>query len=164
MIHIPAALIFSMLGAFQFSAGFRRARPRWHRLAGRVLVPCGLLAALSGLWMTLFSALPPKDGDLFNTFRLVFGTAMIACLLLGLAAVLRRDFAAHRGWMMRGYAIGVGAGTQAFTSLAGYLVSGPPTVQERGVLMGAAWVINLAVAEYIIRKQSVQRLTTRLVS
>ena len=43
-----------MLGPLQFAAGFRRRWPAWHRVAGRLLVGCGLLVGLTGLWMTLF--------------------------------------------------------------------------------------------------------------
>ena len=53
-------------GAFQFVPGLRRRRPGWHRAAGRILVPCGLAAALSGLWMTLFYPCPPDDGELLD--------------------------------------------------------------------------------------------------
>ncbi len=52
--HILAVTIYCVVGAFQFLPGLRRSKPRWHRDAGRVLVPFGLLAALTGLWMTQF--------------------------------------------------------------------------------------------------------------
>ena len=53
-LHIVSASLFALLGAFQFSSSFRRRRPGWHRVAGRLLVLCGLLVGFSGLWMTLF--------------------------------------------------------------------------------------------------------------
>jgi len=55
--------------------------------------------------------------------------------------------------MLRAYAIGMGAGTQALILMAGALIVGPPSELSSAFLMGAAWVINLAVAEWIIRKQ-----------
>jgi hypothetical protein len=55
--------------------------------------------------------------------------------------------------MMRGYAIGLGAGTQVLTQAAGAMIGGPPTDLNRALLMGAGWVINLAVAEWAIRKR-----------
>ncbi|MEU1723520.1 DUF2306 domain-containing protein [Nonomuraea sp. NPDC005692] len=152
LLHIPASLVFCVLGTFQFQARFRAGRPGWHRAAGRVLVACGLVAALSGLWLTLFSDLPAGDGLLLAAFRLLFGTAMAACLLLGLAAIRRRDVARHRAWMTRGYAIGLGAGTQAFTLAFGPAAFGPPGELGRALLVGAGWVINLAVAESILRR------------
>jgi hypothetical protein len=65
--------------------GFRRRRPGWHRAAGRPLVPCGLIAAWSGLWMTVFYPKPPGDGAVLIRERLVFGSLMIAYIVLGRA-------------------------------------------------------------------------------
>jgi Predicted membrane protein (DUF2306) len=60
---------------------------------------------------------------------------------------------ATRAWMLRAYAIGLGAGTQVLTQLAGTVIPGPPTELSGALLMGAGWVINLAVAEWAIRKR-----------
>jgi hypothetical protein len=55
VVHIVSATLYSVLGAFQFAPGLRRWKPGWHRAAGKwILVPSGLAAALSGLWMTQF--------------------------------------------------------------------------------------------------------------
>ncbi|MCO5208145.1 MAG: DUF2306 domain-containing protein [Caldilinea sp.] len=135
----------------QFAPGFRRRHARWHRRAGWALVPAGLVAALSGLWMTLFYPWPAGDGVALYWQRLGFGSAMLAALLLGVDALRRRKFAEHGAWMIRAYAIGLGAGTQVFTHLVWLMLVGQPTEASRAVLMGAGWVINLAVAEWIIR-------------
>jgi hypothetical protein len=55
--------------------------------------------------------------------------------------------------MMRGYAIGMGAGTQALILMAGEMIAVPPSELSRVLLVGAAWVINLAVAEWVIRRR-----------
>ena len=55
--------------------------------------------------------------------------------------------------MTRGYAIGLGAGTQVLTLMAGEMIAGPPTELSRALLMGAGWAINLAVAEWTIRRR-----------
>ncbi|PRX96685.1 DUF2306 domain-containing protein [Allonocardiopsis opalescens] len=151
VVHAVSATVYCVLGAFQFVPAIRRRRPGWHRAAGRLLVPCGLAAALTGLWMTLTYSFPAIDGELLAAFRLLFGSAMALFIVLGLAAVRRRDFARHRAWMIRGYAIGLGAGTQAFTPIPWLLLVGPPGETGKALLMAAAWVINLAVAELIIR-------------
>src|SRR4051794_32072964 len=41
VIHIVSALLFVLLGAFQFSARIRRRHPRWHQRAGRVVLLAG---------------------------------------------------------------------------------------------------------------------------
>lgn len=153
VVHIVSASLFAILGAFQFATGFRRRWPGWHRAAGRLLVLSGLLAGLSGLWMTLFYAHPVGDGDFLSALRLLFGSAMIVSIVLSFVAIRRRDVTRHRAWMMRGYAIGLGAGTQALILMAGEMIAGKPSELSRALLMGAAWVINLAVAEWAIRRR-----------
>ena len=153
VLHIVSAGVFALLGAFQFAPAFRRRRPGWHRAAGRLLVVCGLLVGLSALWMTLFYPWPKGDGALLYALRLVFGSAMVVSIVLAFTAIRRGDVRRHRAWMLRGYALGLGAGTQALILMAGELTLGPPSELSRALLMGAAWVINLAVAEWIIRKR-----------
>jgi len=153
MLHVVGAGVYAILGAFQFAAGFRRRRPAWHRAAGRLLVPCGLLVGLSALWMTLFYPHPEGVGPLLTALRLLFGSAMIAAIVLGVTTIRRGDVLQHRAWMLRGYAIGLGAGTQMLTLMIGELVLGPPGELSRALLMAAGWVINLAVAERAIRRR-----------
>ena len=83
---------------------------------------------------------------------------------LGLAAALRRDFARHRAWMMRGYAIGLGAGTQVWTLVPWLLAFGVPGEFTRAMLMAAGWVINLVVAEWVIRSRPLRQTPSRRVA
>src|SRR6185503_5471714 len=101
-----------------------------------------------GLWMTLFYSLPESDGALLYTFRLLFGSAMVVSIAFGFTTIRRGDVNGHRAWMARGYAIGLGAATQMLTLMIGEIIAGPPSVLSRALLMGAAWVINLAIAEW----------------
>jgi uncharacterized membrane protein len=154
IIHIISITFYSLLGALQFAPGFRRRKTKWHRWVGRwILVPCGIAAALSGLWMSQFYKLPPTDGELLYVFRLIFGIGMLASIILGAFAARRRDYPSHGNWMMRGYAIGMGAGTQVFTHIPWLLFFGVPDEFTRAMLMAAGWVINLAVVEWIIYKK-----------
>ncbi|MHA7189775.1 DUF2306 domain-containing protein [Arthrobacter sp. MDT2-16] len=153
VLHIVGATLYSLLGAFQFVPSLRRRGRRWHRIAGRILLPAGLVAAGSGVWMALFYVLPPSDGPLLLAFRLVFGSGMALSLVLGVRAVMRGDIGAHGAWMTRAYAIGLGAGTQALILILPELLASPPGVTVRALLMGAGWVVNLAVAEVVIRRR-----------
>jgi hypothetical protein len=153
VLHIVSATAFALLGPLQFAAGFRRRWPAWHRVAGRVLVGCGLLVGLTGLWMTLFYAPPDNSGLLLFASRIVFGSAMVVSIVIGLAVILRRNVPSHRAWMARGYAIGLGAATQMLVLMVAGIVAGAPNEFTHDLLMALSWVINLAVAEWAIRRR-----------
>jgi uncharacterized membrane protein len=167
VLHLVSVTLYCVLGAFQFAPGFRRRHPNWHRAAGRVLVPCGLVGALSGLWMTQFyppGSEPPAsfDGPFVYAIRLLAGSAMALSLCLGLVAIRSHDVPRHRAWMLRAYALGIAAGTQVLTHLPWFMF---PSIQgelARALFIAAGWVINLAVAEWLISRQRRQPSTTRV--
>ena len=164
VVHIVCAVGFATLGAFQLSAALRRGRPGWHRVAGRVLVLLGLAVAFSALWMTLFYPRQPGTGELAYLFRLAFGSGMAASIILGFTAIRRGDVTRHRAWMTRAYALALGAGTQVFTQGIGSAVLGTSALTT-DLMLGAGWVINLAVAEYVIRRPgSSSRSTGRAIT
>lgn len=151
VVHILTAIPYVVLGALQFSAGFRLRFRGWHRRSGRLLVVLGLAVALSALWMNQFYELPDGPNELLYAFRLIFGSAMLASIVLGFLAVRRRDFARHRVWMTRAFAIALGAGTQTVTLGFGQGIFGK-TDLTTAVFQLLAWVVNLSVAEWALRR------------
>jgi len=154
ILHIVAGIVFSIGGAFQFLPALRHGRRSWHRMAGRVLIPAGFVLALAGLWMASFTALPAGDGPALFVIRLVFGGYMIVCLSLSVRAIVRRRFIAHGSWMTRAYALGIAAGTQAFLLIPGSGLVGSANETYRAFAMAAAWLVNLGVAELVIRRRA----------
>src|SRR5918995_1760884 len=155
VVHVVGAACYAIFGAFQFSARLRRRHLGWHRSTGRILVGAGLAVAFSGLWMTLFYAGAP-GGDLLWAIRVLVGSTMAAAIVLGFTAIRRRDIPAHRAWMMRAYALGLGAGTQAFTEGIGEALFGT-TDLSKAISLGSGWAINAVVAEWVIRRPYVRR-------
>jgi hypothetical protein len=149
MAHVVGATVFVVLGALQFSVSLRSRRPAWHRVAGRLAVVGSVLAAASGVWLA-FAALE-DDGTLLFAFRLVAAVGMGVFIALGVVAVLRRRLRRHRAWMIRAYAIGLGAATQLFTLGFGEALIGTGQVGV-ALLNAGGWAINLAVAEWVIRR------------
>lgn len=152
VLHGVACTLFAVLGAFQFTKGARR-KPQRHRLRGMLFVPSALVVAVTGLWMEATYDLPAHDGELLSVFRALFGTAMLGTTLLGVRALVRRDFRRHGAWMMRTYAIGMGAGTQVLVFLPWALLVGPADVTQRAWLMCAGWGINVAFVEWVLRRR-----------
>lgn len=156
VIHIVSVTIYSVLGAFQFSPNLRRRFANLHRRNGKLLIISGILVALSGLWMTVFYPPANFDGVFIYYVRVVIGLGMLFSIAMGIQAIRARDFFEHGNWMIRAYALGLGAGTQVLTHIPWFLF---PSIQgefSRATFMTAGWVINLGVAEWIIKTSKIR--------
>ena len=154
VLHIVCASMFCVLGAFQFDSALRQRFPRLHRIAGRIAAPCGIVAALTGLWMTAAYAIPAElQGPLLYGVRTVVGLAMTLAAVESVRAACQRRITEHTAWMVRAYALGQGAGTQVLILLPVTLMAGAPTFIFRDVLMASAWGLNMAFAEWLIRRR-----------
>ena len=70
------------------------------------------------------------------------------------------EVARHQAWMTRAYALALGAGTQVFTLGIGKALFGTSALAY-DLGLGAGWAINLAVAEYVIRRHGSRRTISR---
>jgi hypothetical protein len=113
--------------------------------------------------MTLFYDYPDGASKLLYGLRLFFGSGMVLSITIGFISIRQRDVNQHQAWMTRAYAIGMGAATQVLTGMVGAMIFGKPNEFENALLMGAAWVTNLAIAEWSIRKSSTRQTRTALV-
>jgi uncharacterized membrane protein len=156
VIHIGGSGIYALVGILQFVPRFRRRHWGWHRRAGRLLAVAGLAVAGSALWLTLAYPAHPGTGSVAFVARLAVGTSMVTFLVLGVAAIRRRDIASHRAFMIRAYALALGAGTQAFTEGLGGTLFGTG-VLAADLAKTSAWMINLVVAEWAIRRSGRRR-------
>lgn len=155
-LHIIGSSAFCLLGALQFLPSIRRHHRNLHKNLGRIAGVGGCISAITGLVMThqfVFSS--ELQGELLYWVRMVVGTAMLVWIVYGITAIRNRNMDSHRASMMRAYALGQGASTQAFLGITWMLISGAETTGFlRDVLMTAAWLINLCVAEYLIRSRN----------
>lgn len=150
ILHVVGGCLFALLGALQFSPSLRRTR--WHRLSGRVLVIAGVVAALSALWLTQFYPHLETEGPLLYWFRLAAASGMLVFLLHGFHAARHRHMGPHRASMIRAYALGLGASTQMLIGIPWMLLMGEPTPIMGDLMLGSAWVINLAVAQRVLSR------------
>ncbi len=163
-LHIVSSVLYSLLGAFQFSPGILRRHPKWHRTAGKGLILSGLVSALSGIWMTLIYPIAKPDGlgqfDGLSLYavRLLVGVAMVGFIVLGYSAIRKREIPRHRAWMLRSYALGLGAGTQVFTHIPWFVFPSIHGELARTLCMAAGWGLNLILAEWLIARERRQRL------
>lgn len=152
--HVLAVTPYSLLGALQFWPGFRRRFPAWHRRVGRLLVAAGLVAALTGLGMAVASPIPrAHQGPILEAARIAVALGMLVALVLGLVRIRQRDVAAHEAWMIRAYALGLGAATQVLVLAPPMIVLGELEGLPRDLLMSLSWAINAGLAEWLVRRR-----------
>lgn len=152
VVHIACASLFCVLGACQLDSALRQRFPRLHRMAGRVAAPCGIVAALTGLWMTAAYAIPAQlQGPLLYGVRKVVGFAMALAVIVSIRAVLQRRIAQHKAWMVRALCAGARRRYAGADSVAGDLDGWRADFIFRDVLMASAWGLNAVLAEWVIR-------------
>lgn len=149
-LHILSSAVFCIAGALQFLPSLRRASA--HRVIGRAAAASGCLSASSGLWMTHFFSFPTElQGSLLYGVRMILGISMIGLIAWAVMAIRSHNHLRHGASMLRAYAIGQGAATQAFIGIGWMIFTGiEPQGPLRDGLMVTSWAINLLAAEWLI--------------
>ncbi|WP_431285608.1 DUF2306 domain-containing protein [Humitalea sp. 24SJ18S-53] len=158
-LHSLAGVLFGILGPLQFVRALRRRYGILHRLAGRVFLLAGVGLALSGL--ALLQQVESIATGLLDAARGVFGLALIAVLVLGVAAARAHNMLRHRAWMIRAYAIGMGSGSAALVMFLVYLITGePPSGLTTDIVVVSMWLLTIAVGEWVGQAESTARMGT----
>jgi uncharacterized membrane protein len=108
LAHILPAMLFMVLGPLQFVRGLRAKYPQVHRWSGRIFLTASAVVGVTGLTMAFGKTIGGIDEKAAIT---LFGTFFLIALAKALWHALRREFAQHREWMIRGYAIGLAVAT-----------------------------------------------------
>lgn len=98
--HLFFALPVLVGGPLQFSQQLRKARPHVHRLLGRVYVACAAVVALTAIWL---GATIEYEGSRLPIVLL--GIVWLFFTLSAWRCAVRRDFDAHRKFMIRSYGL-----------------------------------------------------------
>ena len=68
-------------------------------------------------------------------------------------AIRKRDFTRHRNWMIRAYAIGIGATAVSMVFFPIYLITGkPPMGLASDIAFLGAWTACVVFAEVLVRR------------
>jgi uncharacterized membrane protein len=108
LAHVFPAMLFMVLGPLQFVRGLRSKYPRVHRCSGRIFLSASAVVGITGLTMAFRKTIGGVDEKAAIT---LFGSFFLIALAKALWHALRREFAQHREWMIRGYAIGLAVAT-----------------------------------------------------
>lgn len=108
LVHILPGMLFMVLGPLQFVRGLRSRYPQVHRWCGRIFLTSSAVVGVSGLTLAYGKTIGGVDEKAAVT---LFGSFFLIALAKALWHALRREFAQHREWMIRGYAIGLAVAT-----------------------------------------------------
>jgi uncharacterized membrane protein len=108
MVHIVPGLLFMVLGPLQFVRKLRSKRPALHRWMGRVFIVSGIIIGVTALVMSPSMTLGGANQAVATMF---FAIVFLFDLVKAYVAILRRQFAQHREWMIRAFAIGLAVAT-----------------------------------------------------
>ena len=146
VIHAVSAATALFVGPWQFVRKIRVHRPRLHRWTGRLYVATCLIGGSTGLVLALGVSTGPISATGFGMLAIVWAYSTAAAWRFA----IRRDFAAHRRWMIRSFAL-----TLAAVTLRVYLLIAPalpvaPDDAYRAISF-LSWVPNLLLAELYLR-------------
>lgn len=150
-MHVLGGATFGILGPIQFGRVLMRKYGRLHRVMGRVFVAAGAMISLSSL--SLLWHFPDAYSVAVNSGRLLFGIALGAALVMAMLAIRKRDFARHRNWMIRAYAIGMGATAVTMVFFPIYAITGEaPTGLVSDIIFLGSWTACIAFTEALVRR------------
>lgn len=147
ILHAASGVIALLAAPVQFVRGVRTRRPALHRATGRIYIAACAVAAPTGFVLSLGTTSGPVAA---------LGFAIPALLLphftwLGWRAAVERRFKEHREWMLRSYAVIATAITLRLMIPASAML-GLDFSDTYPVIAWLAWMTNLALFEYFIRR------------
>jgi hypothetical protein len=152
-VHITSSIVCLVTGPFQFVPKLRHLYPQAHRWVGKAYVFTILfLAAPSGLYMAFFA----NGGFWAQLAFFILALLWFTTTFLALQTAIKRDFRAHRRWMVRSYALVFSAVTlRVYMPLLTYGIGqmGLPTMEPELAVVVTSWinwVPNLVVGELLL--------------
>ena len=150
-MHVLGGATFAILGPIQFGRALLPKFGRLHRVLGRVFVATGAMISFSSLG--LLWHFPDTYSVAISGGRLVFGIGLGVALFMSMQAISARDLVRHRNWMIRAYAIGIGATAVTMVFFPIYLLTGePPQGLVADTAFLGAWMACVLFAEGLVRR------------
>jgi uncharacterized membrane protein len=149
LLHITGGFLALMVGLIQIWLGLSGRTNRLHRVLGRLYLLGVILGSAGAFYMA--TAFPPPPAPLYASGLWGLGIAWVITTSRAYLAVRRRDYAAHRAWMIRSYVVTFGFVTLRVVQVA---LMGTGIANEDDSVAVAAWLcwtVPLALTEVLLR-------------
>ncbi len=160
-IHVFSSIFALLAGFSQFSTNLLRTKPLLHRRLGYAYVINILcITGPAGLVMSFYA-----NGGFYS--RVAFVLLSVLWMLftaIALYKAIKKDFVAHKAFMVRSYALTLSALSLRFWKVlfAAFTSIGP--MDRYRIIAWLGWCLNLLIAELIIywhTKKRLQQLSIR---
>ena len=148
--HALGGVLFGIIGPIQFGRVLAKKYGRLHRIMGRIFVIAGAFLALSSI--SLLWQFPDSGSFLVSRGRLVFAVALAISLFFAVKSARLRKFKIHRDWMIRAYAVGIGATAVSNVFIPIFVITGePPIGTVADMIFIGSWFLVVVFAECLVR-------------
>ena len=145
LAHAGIGATALILGAIQFFPATRGRWPKWHRRAGTVYVLCCFVGGAAALLLSFGTTAGPIAGVGFGLLAI----SWLAATANAWRYAKARDFARHRRWMTRSYALAFAAVTlRAYLPL--FALAGVEFMTGYRITAWICWIPNLVFAEILL--------------
>lgn len=146
--HGVAGCLTLLLGPWLMSSWFRRTWPAWHRRLGKLYFGALVPSLVAGLAMSLMAFGGHGSRLGLSSLSLAWG----ATAWKAWSALRSGDIPRHRHWMIRHYALTLGAVSLRIQSA--FLVGlGADFPSIYPYLAWTSWLPNLLIAEWLVRRR-----------
>lgn len=144
-LHMAPGLFWMAFAPLQFVGSLRRRFPRFHRWVGRIAIGSTLVLIPSGL---IFAALRPLSNAFVELVPVIFYSILyVAATFMGVRRAREKNFAAHREWMVRSFAVGIGISSVRLWYLLFLHTTGMHAQEFFATAFWIAFAVNLVIAE-----------------
>ena len=148
--HVYSSILIIILGLTQFSKTIRKQFNYIHKLSGKLYITLILLiASPSGFIMAFYA----NGGLIGKVSFILLSILWFVFTLKGYLYIKKGNYKKHKDFMVRSYALTLSAISLRFFKYGIVTVLEMPPMDTYKIVSVLGWVINLVIAEMIIRKK-----------
>ena len=152
--HVFSSLLVLVAGFSQFSKYLLRTRPRLHRNLGYVyVINIFMVTGPAGLLMSFYA-----NGGLSSRVAFVLLSVLwIGFTAMALYKAIKKEFVAHRIYMIRSFALTLSAVTLRIWKVVIAATTDIAPMDRYRIIAWLGWTLNLLVAEWFIYTYIIQK-------
>lgn len=147
--HVFTSILVLVAGFTQFSKKFLKQQPKLHRTVGYVyVINILMVTGPSGLLMSFYA----NGGVSSQTAFVLLSVLWMGFTAMALYKAIKKDFKAHRIFMIRSFALTLSAITLRCWKVLLVNFTDIQPMDRYRIIAWLGWTLNLIIAEWIIYK------------